>query len=83
MTSDVFFFKAYINLMTRQEQELSENKRLLEKQKKIDAIVQTLKTQGAEQMEIDDLQSMLTSQESNKLKHINEICNRYDGFSGS
>jgi hypothetical protein len=66
-----------MNLMVRQERELNENKRLLEKQKKIDAIVQTLRTQGAEQMEIDDLQAMLTIQESNQLKHINEICSKY------
>ena len=40
------YFKTFYNLMVRNDMEIDENKRLIEKQQKLDSIIETLKLQG-------------------------------------
>lgn len=53
-----------------------ENKRLLEKNKKISAIIDSLKAQGAEQTEIDDVRAMMSSEELKLLNSVNDHCKK-------
>lgn len=53
-----------------------ENKRLLEKNKKINAIIDSLKAQGAEQTEIDDVRAMMSSEELKLLNSVNDHCKK-------
>ena len=62
--------------MIRQELEISENKRLIEKQQKLDAIVEQLKAQHAEEAEIHDVMSIMSASELTQIKLINEISNK-------
>lgn len=64
------------NLMVRHDMEISENKRLIEKQTKIDTIVESLKAQNAEEAEIQEVQSMLTPNEVNQIKKIKDISHK-------
>lgn len=62
--------------MIKREYLSAENKRLLEKNKKINAIIDSLKVQGADQSEIDDVRSMMTHEERNMLNCINDHTNK-------
>lgn len=72
--------KALFNLMIRHEQELLENKRLIEKQQKLDSIIETLRLQGADETEIEEIKMMITPAELQQIKHINDISNKYLKF---
>jgi DNA-directed RNA polymerase III subunit RPC3 len=65
-----------MNLMIKRDYLASENKRLLEKSKKIDAIVDTLKTQGADQMEINEVKAMMSQDELSLLASFNDHSNK-------
>ena len=65
-----------MNFMLRREFLTSENKRLLEKSKKINSIVDSLKAQNAEQMEIDEVKSMMSSDEHRLLDSFNDHSNK-------
>lgn len=71
-------YKAFFNLMVRHDMEITENKRLIEKQTKIDTIVASLKAQNADEAEIEEVQSMLTPNEMNQIKKISEISNKIE-----
>jgi len=53
-----------------------ENKRLLEKNKKINTIIESLKAQGAEQSEMDDVKAMMSSEEIKLLNSVNDHCRK-------
>ena len=67
-----------MNLMIKRDYLTSENKRLLEKSKKIETIVETLKTQGADQMEINEVKSMMSLDELALLSSFNDHVNKYN-----
>jgi hypothetical protein len=66
-----------MNLMLKREHLALENKRLLEKNKKVNTIVESLVAQGAEQVEIDDVKMMITADELKLLNCIKDHCNKY------
>ena len=65
-----------MNVVIKREFLTSENKRLLEKSKKIDNIVETLKTQGAEQAEIDEVRAMMSVNDIALLASFNDHSNK-------
>lgn len=60
------------NLIIKREFLASENRRLLEKSKKVDTIVETLKSQGADQIEINEVKAMMSQDELTLLSSFNE-----------
>ena len=70
------FMKSIRNLMIKREQLASENKRLLEKSKKVNSRVETLIAQGAAQSEIDYEKSIMSSEETKQLNSFTEHCNK-------
>lgn len=69
-------YKAMTNLIIKREYLTSENKRLLEKNKKVNTIIESLKSQGADQGEIDDVKAMIGEEELNSLNSFNDHSNR-------
>ena len=69
-------FKALFNLMLKREHLSAENKRLLEKSAKIDAMIEALVAQSADQADIDDVKSMMNHEELNSLNKITDRCNK-------
>jgi DNA-directed RNA polymerase III subunit RPC3 len=65
-----------MNLMIRREFLTSENKRLLEKSNKVNTIVESLKAQGADQIEIDDVKAMMSSDELALLESFKDHSNK-------
>jgi hypothetical protein len=76
MINQNFFTKTMTNLMLKREHLTLENKRLLEKNQKVNTIIESLITQGAEQAEIDDVKLMITAEELKSLNCINDRCNK-------
>lgn len=64
------------NLMIKRDYLNGENKRLLEKNKKINSLVESLKAQGAEQAELDDVRAMMSADEVKMLSSVNEDCKK-------
>ena len=69
-------FKAITNLMLKRESLTIENRRLLEKNKKINTIIESLIVQGADMSEINDVKAMISSDELNLLNSVTEHCNK-------
>lgn len=70
--------KALFNLMLKREHLSAENKRLLEKSAKIDAMIEALVAQSADQADIDDVKSMMNHEELNSLNKITDRCNKIE-----
>ena len=62
--------------MIRYEIEINENKRLIEKQQKIDSIVETLKIQNVDDSEINEIKSMMSPLEFSQIKHLQDVCDK-------
>ncbi|CAF0854545.1 unnamed protein product [Brachionus calyciflorus] len=71
-------YKSMANLIIKREYLTSENKRLIEKNKKINSIIESLQTQGAEQAEIDEVKSMISPEEHNMLNSFNDHVQRLE-----
>lgn len=65
-----------MNLIIKREHLSAENKRLLEKNKKVNAIMEMLKLQGADQAEIDDVKQMMSAEDLNLLGSVNGHCDK-------
>jgi DNA-directed RNA polymerase III subunit RPC3 len=65
-------YKAMYNLMLKRERLNTDNKRLFEKYKKVNAIIETLVTEGADMNEINEIKSTISEDESNKMMSINK-----------
>jgi hypothetical protein len=65
-----------MNLMIKREQLLLENKRLFEKSKKVNSIVESLIAQGADKSEIDDVKSMMNEDEMKTFRKATDHCDK-------
>lgn len=65
------------NLMIKREFLAAENKRLLEKNKKLNTIIDSLKVQGADSSEIEDVKGMMSIEDIKLLTSVNDHCNKY------
>jgi DNA-directed RNA polymerase III subunit RPC3 len=61
-------YKAVGNLMVKRQQLVAENKSLLDKGHKINSRIESLQAQGADQAEIDYERSIISAEETAKLK---------------
>lgn len=64
------------NLIIKRDHLILENKRLLEKNQKINARIELLIAQGASQPEIDYEKTIMSTEEINKLSSFTEHCNK-------
>lgn len=71
-------YKSVANLIIKREFLISENKRLLEKSKKINGIIESLQLQNAEQVELDEVKSMINDDELKMLNSFNDHVNRLE-----
>ncbi|XP_035664113.1 DNA-directed RNA polymerase III subunit RPC3-like isoform X1 [Branchiostoma floridae] len=65
-------YKAMGNLISRREHENTENRRLVEKSQRVDAIAASLQSSGADTTQMSEVEEMITPperQQLNKLKH--------------
>ncbi len=62
--------------MIKREHLTLENRRLLEKNNKINQRIETMKAQGADQSEIDYEKSIMSDEEINKLNSFTDYCNK-------
>lgn len=69
-------YKAMLNVIIKREHLVQENKRLLEKNQKINARIDLLVAQGASQAEIDYEKTIMSTEEMNKLNSFTEHCNK-------
>lgn len=69
-------YKAMLNVIIKREHLVQENKRLLEKNQKINARIDLLVAQGASQAEIDYEKTIMSAEEMNKLNSFTEHCNK-------
>jgi len=66
--------------MLKREHITQENKRLLEKNEKINVRIGILTAQGAEQAEIDEERAIMSVEELGKLNSFTEHCKKYVFF---
>lgn len=63
-------YKALTNSMVRRRNEREENKRLIEKQQRIESLTASLREQGAPAVQIDELEELLTPLENEALERV-------------
>ncbi|XP_054720600.1 DNA-directed RNA polymerase III subunit RPC3-like [Uloborus diversus] len=71
-------YQALYNLLTCSELQQQENRRLLEKKERIDAIVASLKQSGAEEEQIREVQNILTPPEEAVITKVTEVTQKID-----
>ncbi|GFR80561.1 DNA-directed RNA polymerase III subunit RPC3-like, partial [Elysia marginata] len=64
-------YKAAANVMVRHQKCLSENKRLLDKQERVDAIISSLDAESAAEQK-EEIEQMVTLSERKQLKKVGE-----------
>lgn len=62
--------------MIKRETILADNKRLLEKHRKINAIIESLIQSRAEMVEIEEIRMQITPEEYKTLNSVTEHCNK-------
>uniref|UniRef100_H3BCF6 DNA-directed RNA polymerase III subunit RPC3 n=1 Tax=Latimeria chalumnae TaxID=7897 RepID=H3BCF6_LATCH len=66
------------NLIERRQFETKENKRLLEKSQKIEAILASMQATGAEEVQLQEIEEMITAPERQQLKTLKNNVNKLD-----
>ncbi|XP_072139026.1 DNA-directed RNA polymerase III subunit RPC3 [Mobula birostris] len=71
-------YKTVVNLITRREHETRENKRLLEKSQRIEAIMASMQATGAEEVQLQEIEEMITAPEQQQLETLKHNVNMLD-----
>ncbi|XP_018593411.1 DNA-directed RNA polymerase III subunit RPC3 [Scleropages formosus] len=71
-------YKAVANLIERRLHETKENKRLLEKSQRIEAILASLQASGAEPAQLTEVEEMITAPERQQLEALRHHVNKLD-----
>ncbi|KAK2173618.1 hypothetical protein NP493_863g01050 [Ridgeia piscesae] len=71
-------YKAMFNLTLRREHETKENKRLLDKQQRVEAIAASLEQSGADPSQRDEVEEMITPSERAQLARVKHITNKLE-----
>ncbi|PNF18354.1 DNA-directed RNA polymerase III subunit RPC3 [Cryptotermes secundus] len=69
-------YKALYNAMVRREHERSENRRMVEKQQRIESITLTMREQGATAEQLAEIEEMLTPPEQALLEKVRTMINK-------
>ncbi|XP_067878635.1 DNA-directed RNA polymerase III subunit RPC3 [Heterodontus francisci] len=71
-------YKTVVNLIDRREHETRENKRLLEKSQRIEAIMASMQATGAEEQQLQEIEEMITAPEQQQLETLKHNVNMLD-----
>ncbi|XP_069508882.1 DNA-directed RNA polymerase III subunit RPC3 isoform X2 [Ambystoma mexicanum] len=71
-------YKTVANLIERRQFETKENKRLLEKSQRIEAILASMQATGAEEAQLQEIEEMITAPERQQLETLKRNVNRMD-----
>ncbi|NXA12301.1 RPC3 polymerase, partial [Sapayoa aenigma] len=71
-------YKSAANLMERRQHETRENKRLLEKSQRVEAILASMQATGAEAAQLREVEEMITGPERQQLETLKRNVNKID-----
>ncbi|NXG60428.1 RPC3 polymerase, partial [Hemiprocne comata] len=71
-------YKSVANLMERRQYETKENKRLLEKSQRVEAILASMQATGAEEAQLQEIEEMITAPERQQLETLKRNVNKMD-----
>ncbi|MBN3292953.1 RPC3 polymerase, partial [Polypterus senegalus] len=71
-------YKTVANLIERRLFETKENKRLLEKSQRIEAIIASMQVTGAEETQLQEVEEMITAPERQQLETLKQNVNKLD-----
>ncbi|XP_043935920.1 DNA-directed RNA polymerase III subunit RPC3 isoform X3 [Protopterus annectens] len=71
-------YKTIANLIERRQFETKENKRLLEKSQRIEAIIASMQATGAEEQQLQEIEEMITAPERQQLEDLRRNVNKLD-----
>ncbi|NXU07734.1 RPC3 polymerase, partial [Buphagus erythrorhynchus] len=71
-------YKSVANLMERRQHEMRENKRLLEKSQRVEAILASMQATGAEVAQLHEVEEMITGPERQQLENLKRNVNKID-----
>ncbi|KAM6039508.1 DNA-directed RNA polymerase III subunit RPC3 isoform 2-T2 [Chlamydotis macqueenii] len=71
-------YKSVANLIERRQFETKENKRLLEKSQRVEAILASMQATGAEQAQLQEIEEMITAPERQQLETLKRNVNKLD-----
>ncbi|XP_068108330.1 DNA-directed RNA polymerase III subunit RPC3 [Hyperolius riggenbachi] len=71
-------YKTVANLIERRQFETKENKRLLEKSQRIEAIIASMQATGAEEAQLQEIEEMITAPERQQLENLKRNVNKLD-----
>ncbi|CAN8206905.1 unnamed protein product [Coccothraustes coccothraustes] len=71
-------YKSVANLMERRQHEMRENKRLLEKSQRVEAILASMQATGAEAAQLHEVEEMITGPERQQLESLKRNVNKLD-----
>uniref|UniRef100_A0A8C3V0P0 DNA-directed RNA polymerase III subunit RPC3 n=1 Tax=Catharus ustulatus TaxID=91951 RepID=A0A8C3V0P0_CATUS len=71
-------YKSVANLMERRQYEMRENKRLLEKSQRVEAILASMQATGAEAAQLHEVEEMITGPERQQLENLKRNVNKID-----
>ncbi|NWZ02751.1 RPC3 polymerase, partial [Loxia curvirostra] len=71
-------YKSVANLMERRQHEMRENKRLLEKSQRVEAILASMQATGAEAAQLHEVEEMITGPERQQLENLKRNVNKLD-----
>ncbi|CAM2108249.1 DNA-directed RNA polymerase III subunit RPC3 isoform X1 [Caretta caretta] len=71
-------YKSVANLIERRQYETKENKRLLEKSQRVEAILASMQATGAEEVQLQEIEEMITAPERQQLENLKRNVNKID-----
>uniref|UniRef100_A0A8C5K8K7 DNA-directed RNA polymerase III subunit RPC3 n=1 Tax=Jaculus jaculus TaxID=51337 RepID=A0A8C5K8K7_JACJA len=71
-------YKSVANLIERRQFETKENKRLLEKSQRVEAILASMQATGAEEVQLQEIEEMITAPERQQLETLKRNVNKLD-----
>ncbi|NXD87305.1 RPC3 polymerase, partial [Halcyon senegalensis] len=71
-------YKSVANLIERRQYETKENKRLLEKSQRVEAILASMQATGAEAAQLQEIEEMITAPERQQLENLKRNVNKID-----
>lgn len=72
----LLFPQSIANLIERRQFETKENKRLLEKSQRVEAILASMQATGAEDVQLQEIEEMITAPERQQLETLKRNVNK-------
>ncbi|XP_015505788.1 DNA-directed RNA polymerase III subunit RPC3 isoform X3 [Parus major] len=78
LSENLVSLQSVANLMERRQHEMRENKRLLEKSQRVEAILASMQATGAEAAQLHEVEEMITGPERQQLETLKHNVNKID-----